>query len=320
MNTTITVVIATYNGEKYIEEQINSILRQTTLPDEIIIVDDGSSDNTVVAVKRILKNTAVKHSIIEHKINKGVNQSFSDGIRMASSEWVMICDQDDVWKNEKIEITKGAIDNNTVLAVCNAAITNASLESVGKSMFDYIKLPIKLDKRYNRLKSCEMMALCLKRNYVTGMCLIGKQEMMMNAIPFPDTMTYDAWLAWNLANRGETVFIQDELVLYRQHNNNAIGTTHKRETIISYYKHRREDLKNFMGKYQSLNTLENISSDVSKRLQEAICFYEKRSQSEAGRLKTRNVIEFWKKGYYEKYSPDSKRELLKDMGMILLDR
>ena len=100
---TVSVVMATYNGSKYIKEQIGSLLNQTRRPDEIIFCDDCSTDNTVDIIDGIMQNSCLPYEIIKHEQNQGVVISFQEGIKKTKGDVIFFCDQDDVWKKEKIE-------------------------------------------------------------------------------------------------------------------------------------------------------------------------------------------------------------------------
>lgn len=319
---TISIVMATFNGEKYIEEQINSVLSQTILPDEIIVIDDCSKDATVGIIQTVLSNSSIPHKVIVHDKNMGVTKSFQDGIDAADKEYIMICDQDDVWLPNKIELTKEYFSSETNLVVCNAKIVDAQLNSLNKTMFDYIGFPLAFAGRHISLTSREMMLLSLRRNYVTGMCMAGKRRAIVESFPIPDTMTYDTWLAWNLARSGNTVFIEDDLVLYRQHEKNVVGTKRKKESLNSYYTHRKNDKKSFVKKYKSLLSVNIPDEEVKIALLDAIDFYEGRA-----RLDQLNIIEGLKlifknikNNRYNKYTGAAQKEMAKDLLEVVFYR
>ncbi|MCI8527550.1 MAG: glycosyltransferase [Lachnospiraceae bacterium] len=102
----VSVLLCTYNGEKYVEEQLKSLLWQTHMPDEVIIIDDLSTDNTVGAVKNfILENLlSEKWKLIVNEENKGWKRNFMEGIRLTKGDILFFCDQDDVWFQNKVEL------------------------------------------------------------------------------------------------------------------------------------------------------------------------------------------------------------------------
>lgn len=322
MSYTVSVVMATFNGEKYIKEQIQSIMNQTELPDEIIVIDDGSTDNTVDIIRDVLANTNTTYQLITHKKNKGVTEAFQEGIGLASSDYVMICDQDDVWKKEKIELTKSAMNENVALILCNASIVDGELNSRGKSMFEYIDIPIELKEECTTLSSIEMVNMSLKRNYVTGMCMAGRRDLMIKAFPIPKSMTYDAWLAMRLANEGSTVIINKELVYYRQHGNNVIGTNRKKESVKKYYSHRLNDLRDYVNKYEDLMRINYQYKECENKSKEAYQFYKDRMSLVSISLSqgVKCIICHWKNDKYRMYTGKPKNEIIKDLGMMIFGR
>lgn len=247
----LSVVIATYNGEKYIKEQVESIISQTYQPAEIIIVDDNSTDNTVCIVESLLKESNIHYMIVSHSKNQGVSCTFEDGIKKSNSPYIMLCDQDDVWEPDKIKISVETIckNENSVLVVTNASITDENLVASSKNMFDFISFPGVFVDGVCKFNSEEAKLLFFKRNYVTGMCSIVKKEVAQAAIPFSKNMTHDAWLAWVATCYGEIIFLKDELVKYRQHNNNVIGIQKKRESLFEYLENRKREKIKIRNKY-----------------------------------------------------------------------
>ena len=103
MDTDYSVAIASYNGEKYIEKQIKSILNQTIPPREIIIVDDCSSDGTINIINELSKKSNIHFRIILHEVNMGYRRSFFDAIYNTTCNIIFLSDQDDIWKSNKAE-------------------------------------------------------------------------------------------------------------------------------------------------------------------------------------------------------------------------
>ena len=102
------VVMATYNGEEFLKQQLDSIMSQTNLPDELIIVDDGSTDRTRDILSKFAKQQAQKVSVelVLRDKNLGYIKNFIDGIGRASNDLIFLCDQDDLWHRDKIKNTK----------------------------------------------------------------------------------------------------------------------------------------------------------------------------------------------------------------------
>lgn len=127
----ISVVIATYNGEQYIVEQLKSITVQTLLPDEIIIVDDFSSDETVNLINDFAKQSKVPVKTYINDKNIGSNKSFERAITLASGDIIFFSDQDDFWVQNKVELIMKEFENNSVVLVfSDGIICDSSLKDL----------------------------------------------------------------------------------------------------------------------------------------------------------------------------------------------
>lgn len=117
----ISVVMAVYNGEKYIEEQLMSILSQSIMPDELIIQDDGSSDSTTDKIQSITEKSDVSVKLVKNKENLGFSKNFITAISAASGEYIFLSDQDDIWKKDRIKRALSVMEGNeNILALSSA--------------------------------------------------------------------------------------------------------------------------------------------------------------------------------------------------------
>lgn len=271
-NQTLSVVIATFNGENYISQQLESILCQSVKPDEIIVVDDCSIDNTLPLVKKTLSQSKIPYKIIVHKKNCGINKTFEDGINSVSSKYVMLSDQDDYWKSNKIKVTKEILCSyeDASLVVCNASIVDSNLNITSKTLFDSINLNITFEHGVGFLTKEQMQQKLLKRNYITGMC-IGTKKEYLKGIKFPEGVLYDYWLAWTLSAYGRTVFINEELVLYRQHKDNVIGAKTK-NINPDYFRNRLKNKIRWFNTFNCFLKLPYIDERTKVKIKQAIEF------------------------------------------------
>lgn len=320
----ITVVMATYNGERYIREQLDSIIKQTQKPQRIIVVDDCSNDKTVSIIHDVLKNSEVSYEVIEHKKNQGVAQSFMDGIALADTEYIFLADQDDYWFPVKIKNMMEVIceEDDFSMVVCNAYITDDKLVETGKTMFEYIELPLEFDKDKCVLSSDEALELLLKRNYATGMCMLIRKSRLMDVFPFPDVMVYDSWLAWKLALSGTVVFIQTPYVLYRQHSENVVGAKKSRVMVGQYYQHRKSNKEKFVKKYNYLCETARKDKRGVEQTERALEFYIWRYKL----CENSKIYDLFKllervvRGDYKDYTPNALQEAMKDMLEVLIGK
>lgn len=205
----ISVCIATYNGRDYIKEQIESILRQLSIDDEILISDDGSTDGTVSIIENI---GDYRISIIKNEDNKGLLRNIEAALVMAAGNYIFLADQDDVWISGKVKSMVAALDLYHVV-VCDCSVTDANLNVIYPSFFHHQKSGPGLLKN-------------LWRNSYIGCCMAMRREVLDKAIPFPnDTPMHDWWIGLVGEAAFSTKFISEPLVFHRRHGKNLSLTS-----------------------------------------------------------------------------------------------
>ncbi len=220
----VSVAMATFNGAAFLREQLDSILCQTRLPDELVVGDDASSDETV-AIINDFSGTApfpVRIHVNEHKL--GVIENFDRTISRCSGEIIFLSDQDDVWVPSKIEQTVGAFKHEMIVMVFSEA------ETVSR---DLMPLTSKLSSRTftQRAKLAlrpYIFELLLERNIVTGMTMAFRSKVWKIASPIPRDIPetiHDGWIALVASLMGECFFIPSALAKYRQHAAQMIGAS-----------------------------------------------------------------------------------------------
>ncbi|MEQ1109498.1 glycosyltransferase family 2 protein [Acinetobacter seifertii] len=206
-NNMISVCLATYNGEKYIVEQLNSILPQLSSTDEVIISDDHSTDETLLLIKS-LNDPRIK--IITNELGKGYTKNFENAINHSSGDYIFLSDQDDVWVENKVELMmKYLLDFD--LVVSDAIISDSHLKPTLGSHFEL-----------HNTKS-GFLNNWLKTRYI-GACMAFRREIFSKLLPFPIQSKWCAHDYW-IANVGEFFFkvklLETPLIKYRRHGNNA---------------------------------------------------------------------------------------------------
>lgn len=210
----ISVALATYNGEKYILEQLNSILPQLGQEDEIIVSDDGSGDNTL---KLIAGLCSEKIKVFKNP-EKGVISNVENAIRRTSGDIVFLCDQDDVWLPDKVSIIKKQFSvSKANLVVSDAYIVDESLNVLGDSF-------------YMLMNSGRGFIKNFIKNTFPGCCMAFRKELRDIILPFPENIPmHDSWIGLLAELKGEVLFIPEKLVYYRRHGDNA--TVLKRDSL-----------------------------------------------------------------------------------------
>ena len=215
----ISVAMCTYNGEKYVEDQIRSILAQTREVDEIVVGDDGSSDGTVREAEGALRKSRAAWRVIRNEKNLGYRKNFENVIRHTTGDVVFLCDQDDVWLPEKVETMMAAMesDPSCLMAFSDAYVTDAKLQIQRGSQWDaacYTE---------NRPRFPDMMDLLLSGYYVTGACACIRRDLFERCSDFSEIWIHDGWLAVHAALYGTLTPVPEKLLYYRQHGDNQIG-------------------------------------------------------------------------------------------------
>jgi glycosyltransferase involved in cell wall biosynthesis len=214
----ISVALCTYNGVKYIEEQLNSILEQTKLPDEIVVCDDCSTDNTVPVIRRALESYTGKLLLVTNPQNIGYKKNFAQSISLCSGDIVFLSDQDDVWAKNKIAVVNSAFQNNprAVLVFHDAILVDKQLKLLYKSFWQTLEFE-------PRKFLCHDYNILLEKNVVQGSACAFRKKVFYKALPFPIEAIHDEWLALTAVAEGEIVPIAQPLMKYRQSSDNALG-------------------------------------------------------------------------------------------------
>ena len=227
----IVVLLSTYNGDKYLVEQLESLLKQSYSKFIIVIRDDGSSDETQnIIADYVTRNKNKIYNLPFNQTNIGPSASFCLLIQHVLKEkeslgfsriYMMLCDQDDIWMERKIEIQvsemlfaeREAI-GQPILIHSNLRVVDAEKALIAKSFIKYQGLEIYRNRFTNIVLS----------NLVTGCTSFFNEELALKALPIPDkAIMHDWWLALTATAFGRLIFIDEPLVSYRQHGSNTIG-------------------------------------------------------------------------------------------------
>lgn len=200
----ISVCIATFNSEKYIIEQINSILSQLGQEDEIVISDDGSSDDTI----SIIQNLHDERIIITHNHGEhGYTPNFENALARSKGDYIFLSDHDDVWFPNKIEVCIKELQKNDFV-VSDAKVTNSNLEIIEESYF------------HKRVVYRNWLGNFYKFGYL-GCCMAMKRKVVEKALPFPKDhikCTHDNWLFIVAKTFFHVKIVNEPLIYYRRHD------------------------------------------------------------------------------------------------------
>lgn len=246
----VSIAMTTYNGEKFIKEQLDSLLNQTYKNLEIIICDDGSSDKTIEIIKEYeQKNRRIK--LFQNKKNLGVLKNFEKAISLCCGEYIALCDQDDIWLENKIEILLQEIDNNILVFHDDKLIDDDGvIES--ESFFKRENI------NPNRLNSVKNI-LC--DNWISGHALMFHNTLKNEIFPMPKEVEhFDWWIALMAIVHGDVKYIDLSLVLWRQHKSNTSGNKLIKRSLIEKFFFPIDRATFMLWNKNRVNRLEKIKS------------------------------------------------------------
>ncbi|AJY77606.1 hypothetical protein VN24_08445 [Paenibacillus beijingensis] len=229
INPTIDILLSTYNGGEYLQQQLDSILNQTYDNWKVLIRDDGSTDETLRIIESYSSTYPKKFKFVDTgSVRLGASQSFAGLMEYSDSDYIMFCDQDDVWLPKKVEQAYQKMkqtesnQDQPVLIHTDLTVVNENLELISDSYWDYQRLNI------NSVRLEQMLV----QNHVTGCTVLINKALKNHCLPIPvDAMMHDWWIALIAGVFGKIEGISESSILYRQHSKNHIGA--KKYTNLS---------------------------------------------------------------------------------------
>lgn len=288
MEETIDILLATYNGEKYLKEQIESILNQTYKNIRLIISDDCSKDDT----KKILEEYARKDDRVKlyfQEKNLGYVKNFEFLLRQVENEYYMLSDQDDVWLDEKVEKSLQYLkQNNADLVFGDLEVVDQNLNTIYKSFGDFMLLNDKIKKNINSYTVNYLY------NCVTGCTVLSKKKFIENILPIPKDSKYvahDHWMGLIVSvHGGKLSYMTEKYIKYRQHGNNQIGTekiSHRFTTLEQVRKLFIDVKLGVFGTY--VNNNEKFPEEIQKINTEALNYFKMVEQKKNFNFKNWNI-------------------------------
>ncbi len=206
----ISVVLATCNGEQFIREQLDSVIKQTYAHLEIIVVDDKSTDNTASIIKeyqQIFPNIL----LYINENNIGYVKNFEQGCRIAKGEFIALCDQDDRWDLEKISKLYAAI-GDYALVYADSVLCNEAMQPIGSNISTRVNC--------THFNSPVQQAVFCR---IYGHAMLIRSNFLQKAFPFLPIIPHDWWIAYTATIHGGIGYLPQPLAYYRQHSKNVFG-------------------------------------------------------------------------------------------------
>ena len=209
MKKKISVAMAVYNGELFLNTQINSILSQLSDCDEIIVSVDPSSDRSDEIVRQFAARDKRVHVLVGE--GKGVIKNFENALNHVTGDYIFLSDQDDVWLPEKLSVCIRVFEtNDTMLMMHDATLTDA-------------ELTVTNEQCYGSTFRKGIVRNLIKNKYI-GCCMAFRKELLETVLPFPEEIPmHDQWIALVAEKIGKVEYINEPLILYRRHRDTLTG-------------------------------------------------------------------------------------------------
>lgn len=263
---TLSIALCTYNGSKFLREQLQSLANQTLPPFEVVITDDCSTDDTISVIKEFSNVLNIKVFVNDSPLK--VTKNFEKAISLCSGDIILMCDQDDIWHADKlVKIDAYFQENPLQLAVfCDADLVDESGVSLDKSFWSVVRFH---EPQIQQFKYGNSVEILLAGNRSAGCMMAFRKELMEKIIPFPThipLMIHDNWITIVAAMLDKIGLIEEKLNFYRQHSFQQIGTQAKEagKTISlkeRFSRPRNEKLAPFLEKRDYFCVLKNALSE-----------------------------------------------------------
>jgi glycosyltransferase involved in cell wall biosynthesis len=213
----ISVALCTYNGERYLRQQLDSLLAQTYSNMEIVAVDDGSTDGTIELLREYESRDSRLRVFVNPR-NLGFVRNFERAISLCQGQLIAPCDQDDIWLHHKLRTLANYLDGHS-MAYCDSELIDAEANSLGVNM-----------SRFWAMQDLNDPAALVLSNCVSGHAMLFRRELLEEQRPLPTDVFHDWWLAMRAAAREGVAYCPQQLVRYRQHDRNVtnILRTHRK--------------------------------------------------------------------------------------------
>ena len=218
------IAMCTYDGARYLGEQLASIAAQTRPPDELVVCDDRSGDETTGIVRRFAESAPFPVHLHVNEQNLGSTRNFEKAIRLCAGDLIALSDQDDVWMPRKLEMVEAAFDRapGVGLVFTDAEVVDETLRPLGYRLWDKVGFDSRMQQHVRAGRALDVL---LPGWTVTGATMAFRSKFRDLALEIPDdlSMIHDGWIALVVAAVSDVALISEPLIKYRQHPRQQIG-------------------------------------------------------------------------------------------------
>ncbi len=282
----ISVALCTYNGERFIARQLESILEQTLQPREIVICDDNSSDATCEIIEAFMDRYPRKIKLYKNPERMGRNRNFSQAIGLCASELIALSDQDDVFAEDKFEKLVNLLerDSRRGLVFSNAAVVDENFKVLSNDLFSIIWPPFN-QRRKRLLKEGRIYQVLARNSPAIGCSMVFRSDLRRYILPIPEEYPHDFWIMAITGLFADIGFTEERLVFYRQHGQNIAGVqsgllrkmmTRLTANAQDYYDEVKHGLDCWKLLEERIESFERDPDKIEERYEEALRIVKKK--------------------------------------------
>jgi glycosyltransferase involved in cell wall biosynthesis len=218
----ISVALCTFNGARFLQEQLASLLTQTRLPNEVVVCDDGSSDGTMSILEQFARRASFPVQIHRNPENLGSNVNFDRAMRLCTGSLIAFCDQDDIWLPKRLQQGAARLESDARVGLIfsNGYLIDDAGQRLPGLLWDsfHFGAPVR-----ESIRRGDMLPL-MRYRFVTGATVMMRAWLLEHVCPAPGEWVHDGWLAALTACMAGVDFVDEPLIEYRRHANQQVGT------------------------------------------------------------------------------------------------
>lgn len=216
--------MCTYNGARFLGQQLASLVSQRRLPDEVVICDDCSTDETHALLRDFAATAPFPVNLRQNKTRLGSTKNFEQAIALCQGDVIALCDQDDEWLPDKLASTIKVFETrpDVGLVFCDAELIDESGASLGERLWESIKFDARMKAKIKNSTAYEILD---RRVLITGMTMAFRARFKDLILPFPENgpLIHDGWIALIISHTADIDFVDRPLTRYRQHSSQQLG-------------------------------------------------------------------------------------------------
>lgn len=314
----VSVALCTYNGSSFLGEQLASIVAQSRQPQEIVVSDDGSTDDTREVIEHFARDSPVPIRLLQPGPRLGVTANFARALGATTGDLVALSDQDDVWHPNHLGRLADTLDRDRrlLLVHSDARLVDVAGRPVGGTLLAALRMS---EAERVAISDRRAIDVLIRRNVVTGATLLLRRELLELASPFPEAWVHDEWLALVAAVHDGVALVDEPLLDYRQHGGNVIGAQvlTPRRLLGRLVEPSVERTGRLALKWEVAARDAEMwvpSPEVARRIRDKATFERERAEDPRGRLgRLPRILSRLATGRYAKFASQGRLDALRDL-------